>query len=653
MSRLAPGAQATILVILTAIAIPRAVSAQEVETTIPDTIVVTAPAPTESSDPGIEVIDVADLNLSGDATVADVVAAVPSVTIQRRGSRYEPATVSIRGSTSEQVLLLRDGRPLSDSRGGIVDLSRISLANIERIEVIRGAATALYGEGGAAGAINLISSSPDSPRGNLSGSSRVSVGSLRDVRVSGLIDVGLTDAVSISTSGSGVFAENRYTYERNGNRTSRINGGGREGDLSVAVDALIGPEDDRSGRIESTASASAGRRGLPGTIEFPSSSAEMDNASVAFDVGYTARDRDIHRWTLEGNASAVLKERGFRDEEYPLGAIDEHARIARLASHVVVAGTLSERVSVTVGTAGSAEWMDDSELGKRRRDRVALTPALHSSWAVGDAAELRIGAHGRGEIIRDESVTTLPSSRVTAAWTTPVTQQYELEIATAVGTAYRLPSFSELFWPSGAFATGNPDLRPERSRMGELAVKVQSPGQLSLELRGHGAWYQDLIKWVPDPRGVWQPRNTEAARILGVETIGTIRGAIGVSPWDFGIQAALEYLQAVDRSDGATRNLTLPYRAELSSSGEIDLSHISGHTVALQARAVGPRPVTEANTRWLDPYVAVNVNGEFHVPGTSMVIGGAVNNVLDDHFIETRFYPNPGREVVFFAEVSL
>ena len=159
---------------------------------IPDTIVVTAPPPPAAADPGTTVIDAEEARRAGHETVADALAAEAGISIQRQGSGFEAATMRIRGSTAEQVLLLRDGRPVTDARGAISDLSRLSLAGVERIEVVRGAATALYGAGAAAGAINVVSTSPlpgdepsqeRRPPDRLEGTTRAGWGSFGEYRL--------------------------------------------------------------------------------------------------------------------------------------------------------------------------------------------------------------------------------------------------------------------------------------------------------------------------------------------------------------------------------------------------------------------------------------------------------------------------------------
>lgn len=91
------------------------------------------------------------------------------VTLGKYGSFGASNTASIRGSTSEQVLVLVDGRRINKIASGGAELSEIPLNCIERVEVVRGGASAIYGTNAIGGVINLITRkySGDSPSVNL------------------------------------------------------------------------------------------------------------------------------------------------------------------------------------------------------------------------------------------------------------------------------------------------------------------------------------------------------------------------------------------------------------------------------------------------------------------------------------------------------
>ncbi|MGH8638139.1 MAG: TonB-dependent receptor plug domain-containing protein, partial [Burkholderiales bacterium] len=102
----------------------------------------------------------------GHETVGEVLRELPGV-ITRRGSETAGAAgEQIQGIDSRQVLVLLDGQPMVGARGikrgGVLNLDRQSTARLERVEVVKGAASALYGSEALGGVINLITREPSS-----------------------------------------------------------------------------------------------------------------------------------------------------------------------------------------------------------------------------------------------------------------------------------------------------------------------------------------------------------------------------------------------------------------------------------------------------------------------------------------------------------
>lgn len=102
------------------------------------------------------VVTKADMLLHGDTAVADALTRVPGMLIERDGAAGAYAPVTIRGQRNDGILVLLDGRPLSGNEIGVVDLSAMPTAGIERIEVVEGAGATLYGNGASGGVINII-----------------------------------------------------------------------------------------------------------------------------------------------------------------------------------------------------------------------------------------------------------------------------------------------------------------------------------------------------------------------------------------------------------------------------------------------------------------------------------------------------------------
>ena len=148
-----------VLVMLTALlilAVP--VSAQE-EVVDLEEVVVTASRYEESimdTPVSIEVIDQEEIEGSNAQNVAELLDTYTGVYIKDNGSQVGTKSVKIRGASSDQVLVLFDGVPYNDNHNGGLDLSIISAANIEKIEIIKGPASVIYGANAMGGVVNII-----------------------------------------------------------------------------------------------------------------------------------------------------------------------------------------------------------------------------------------------------------------------------------------------------------------------------------------------------------------------------------------------------------------------------------------------------------------------------------------------------------------
>jgi vitamin B12 transporter len=114
----------------------------------------------------LSVIDSAHIKASGALTLSDLLRTLPSVNISQSGPVGTLTEIRFRGSESNHVLVMLDGVEINDlGQGGLIDLSHLMLANISRIEVLRGPQSALWGSSAVAGIISITSKTPDNAHG--------------------------------------------------------------------------------------------------------------------------------------------------------------------------------------------------------------------------------------------------------------------------------------------------------------------------------------------------------------------------------------------------------------------------------------------------------------------------------------------------------
>jgi outer membrane cobalamin receptor len=134
----------------------------------------------------VSVIDRETIETMDVATVAELLRFVPGLDVESTGPRAGTSTAHIRGGESNYTFVLIDGVPLNDSTeqsgGGAVNLDSLSVAHVERIEIVRGPLSSSFGSTGLAGAINIITrrgetDSPDVTFGMAVGNNAVFLGS--------------------------------------------------------------------------------------------------------------------------------------------------------------------------------------------------------------------------------------------------------------------------------------------------------------------------------------------------------------------------------------------------------------------------------------------------------------------------------------------
>ena len=153
MRRLPPTAAA-----FAALALMHPAAAQE--TTLPESVITATRVPTkiERVPAGVTVIDRATIQSRGYNSLVDALSAVPGLRVVQSGGDGSNASVFTRGTNSNATLVLRDGVPINDPSdpGGAFNFGVDPLGDIERIEVVRGPMSGVYGAGAIGGVINII-----------------------------------------------------------------------------------------------------------------------------------------------------------------------------------------------------------------------------------------------------------------------------------------------------------------------------------------------------------------------------------------------------------------------------------------------------------------------------------------------------------------
>ncbi len=561
----------------------------------------------------VTVVDRHEIERSQQATIAELLRRVPGLLVLQSGGPGRVASVFTRGTESDQTLVLFDGVRLNSPYFGGYDWSLLPTAGLERVEVVRGPASALYGADALGGVVNLVPRQRRRPGFGVDALAEVGEGSWRRLETT-LTAAGKgwdLLASGFDRSGSGALPNSDFGTTQGLVDAGLVLGAGlRIGLLAQDLEAEVGIPFD-------------------GATLTPRRRQWADQTIVAVPV----HARVSEAWTIEGSLARVDRSLRFVDPEdafgYTSGYTEARSLEARLLSrHRAGRHTLS----------WGGEWRRD-RVDDRSSYGVSLAGARQSSsgllvqdvWRVAEPLRLVAGLRWDhadrwgGQL----------SPRLHLGWAPAP----GWEIRAGWGEAFRQPSLGELYFP----LSGNPDLEPERGRTAELGVVRAFTAD-----RGHvavTAFSTRLSQLIDFDYVSYRFRNIQKARIHGLEAVTEL-----VLTPRLGLTWQLTWLDTAG-GDGQP----LLRRPRLAGALVLGGSPLARLDVDLAMRWLGARddldPVSFARVRvggsaTLDAALAWQV-------GRTVALTTRVSNLLDRRLDEVLGYPAPGRRLAAGMRVGL
>jgi len=468
-----------------------------------------------TSDRGIEsaartarttyVVTAAQIAHDGDRTVADAIENVPGVNVVRYGAFGAAATVGIRGSSSQQVLVLLDGLPIAGGQIDAINLEQFPIAGIDRIEVVEGGGSTLYGSGSIGGVINIVTAASPSRSG-----ATVSAGSFDEQNY--LVQ---TPYVAFQRT----YATNDYSVENGGSRQNAQAGltsvtaryGRSFGTVDAALsadltDAIAGAPGEL-GYFSPTSEQSDVNRDVRLSLERRSAraTATLQLGASSANLAYTC---DTPVDSNCPNAYPTPSPPAKTNPAYAQLLYDQHWMaglrdvVGDAAQRLVYGLDLMRGVArVDQGTgAGSPLAADDAPVF----DAYAQTAAyVQSQWFDRRGGEFYAGLRGE----RDGGYGGAYSPSLGAI--VPLGRSVQLKLNAA--TAFRAPTAEELYYPNYS----NPNLQPERTRVGDATFVAPALwGGVTL-----GWFAMRGTNLIVSPPPAYIPQNVGRASIAGL-TLG-------------------------------------------------------------------------------------------------------------------------------------
>jgi outer membrane cobalamin receptor len=586
--------------------------------------------------PGVFTVTRDEIEHSAEPTAAGLLEGRAGLVVQRRGPTG-PQTVSVRGSSADEVLVLLDGAPLNDPLTGEADLSTIPTSHIQSITVLPGSHSARFGGGAAAGVVLIESRSTASALGL-----RLESGSLGFW--SGSLETGVNAAGLDWTAGlQGRTTDGEFDYEQ-----PDILGGGialrTNSDIQEATAFAAATGEAGGGTLRLRGGFSQLERGIPGPSYQPTPAAREDLTRWR---GQVAWQRSSGRADLSAQLHGVRQTVRFSDPRPPLGLPYDTRTEAE---------ALGARLTTDISLEGPLESLHGGVELRRQRYRSdafdEAAPDGRFDFGAFFGSGLDVPTRGRPRLT---AAVRADRSDIEDAWRLT----HELTLNAVAGPAdfhvrhassYSPPTFGDQFFREGVAVQPNPDLRAERIPH-DLSAGISLAGNAGagtgrLALSGYIADVRDMIIWAPDFRFVWSPRNFDVKR-RGLD----IEGSLDFHGPRLALRAAYS-LARVTYDRPGDDHVQVVYRPR--HSGSIGASWTAARCeFDLDARFVGTRYPVPAPLNGLDPYATVDlrVRRAFDAGNWQVVPLLAVDRILDNNSSLIFGYPEPGR--TFRLEITV
>lgn len=572
-------------------------------------------------------------------TVLEALRFVPGIDIVQNGGAGGTASVFIRGAKSEQTLLMIDGVEMNDiiSPTRTFDFAHLTTENIERIEVIRGPQSVLFGSDAIGGVINIITRKGD---GEFSGKASFEGGSYAAYRGS----------ASLAGSGDG------FTFSASASRM--------ENDGFSAADGELEGNSEEDGYENSSVSARLGlkpndKAGVDLFLRYTDASAQIDSGGGAFgdDPNNIV---DTESLALRGEGRALMLDNALQliagvaysstersqengtDPDHPLDSVE-----ARYTGDLVTFDgrailQANEAVTITAGIetqeeTGSSEYMSDGFFGPYtdifEEQSVRTTSFFGMAAVENEGLNSTLGFRYDDHELFGEKTTW----RATMAYNIPGAGTI---VRSSFGTGFKAPSLFQLY-----SSFGSQELLPEESSGFDIGVEQSfCEGKASL---GANWFYTTLENMIDFDSLSFSYANIAEAKSQGLELYGYLRISDQV-------EAAGSYTYT-DATDETTEEQLLR-RARHKANARVSVFISPETTLTLSGNYAGTRQDEtfagfSSERIELEDFFLLDIAGSYKVAERCTVFG-RLHNLFDQDYEWVSGYATAGLSGYFGATLE-
>ncbi len=604
-----------------------------------DTIVVTAnrlATPVSQTASSVTVITAKEIQQSQATNLAEALRSVPGLNVVQSGGPGQQTSLFLRGANAEHVLVLIDGVKINDpsSPNNATNLANLGVANIDRIEILRGPQSVLYGSDAVGGIIQIFTKrGTGRPEINLSAEG----GSLNTYSEQLAVRAGQEQhdySVTLSRHSTDGISASRNGVEKDGYANT-----------TVAAAAGLRPSSKIQLRLTGQASES--------DVDLDQGYGVLDDPNYTMyskEQYASARlDHDISRglWRQQFGAYLTRYERRTidrRDTNHPDDTSSTHYDGLRIKYDWQLAAALRESLRMTVGAETESDqlnqrlfylpvWSGDSlsKLG-------VVKSRTSGMYAMGELSREGLGAiTAGGRFDHHDQFGDHGTYRLTGVYHLNLLR---LKLRATYGTGFKSPSLYQIYDPG----TGNPRLNPEASRGGEVGLDYHPHGDaVSTGITYFHTDFDDLIQFQSTTGHMG---NVARARSLGVETYGSL------DLRQTRIYLSYTYTEAVDRDSSQFLLRRPKNKVSLQAEQQVVPSFLmrgdiiyTGKRYDVDYTAWPPQRVT------LHDYTLMNLAGSYTLRD-GFRLSARIDNLFNTEYEEVWSYESMPRTVSLGVEAT-
>lgn len=582
----------------------------------PEPIVVTATRTAQTVDDSlasVSVITQDDLVSQQVQTVPEAIQGLAGVSLTNNGGLGKATSIHMRGTESDHTLILVDGIKVGSATLGTAAIQDLPIAQIERIEVVRGPRSSLYGSEAIGGVIQIFTKKGADglkPTFHISGGSHATF--------------------SASTGLSG--GDQNTWFNLNTSATTSQGFNACQGEAATAFAACFANEPDDDGYRNKSINLRAGHR-FTNDLEVDFH-ALTTNSETEFDGGFV-NESESQQEILSGKINYTANQywhlsllaANSRDDSdnFSDGLFKTKFNTQRISAAMQNDFSIGSQHLVTLGFDYGNDVIDTitdpdnvlQEFDVTSRDNKGVFTQYQGSYE---------GHQLQASWRRDDNEQYGEQDTGSIAW--GFTLPSNLKLTASLGTAFKAPTFNELYFPE----FGNPDLNPETSQSFELSAKNKAIwGNWSVS--AFATEVEDLIGF----DAMFLPANINEARIVGIET----GMATQLNNWQ--INASLTLLDHENKSDDENDGNDLVRRPKESLNINANRNW-SKFSVGATVSASGKSYDDLANTRELSAYATADIRSEYRM-SKDWRVQARVENVFDKDYENASFYNQSGRSL--------